>query len=173
MLVLDDGLAISECTAITEYLDNLDGAPALTGATPRDKALVHMMQRRVEILLLEPVDDYFHYGTSGLGAALRPWRKPDWAGAKEWGVRRGAEAVASLPYFEDVLRERTFVAGETFSMADISLFAGLTFAGGAGLPVAPALTALAAWRERIAALPSVRDRTGQAFHPEDGPRLGA
>ena len=37
-----------------------------------------MMQRRGEIMLLDPVDDYFHYGTAGLGEALRPWRMPDW-----------------------------------------------------------------------------------------------
>ncbi len=72
VLVLDDGFVISECTAITEYLDNLDGAPTLTGRTPREKAAIHMMQRRVEQMLLDPIDDYFHYGTRGLGEALRP-----------------------------------------------------------------------------------------------------
>ncbi|MEI9851794.1 MAG: glutathione S-transferase N-terminal domain-containing protein [Sphingomonas sp.] len=69
--------------------------PVLTGRTPREKALIHMMQRRAEIMVIEPVDDYFHYGTPGLGAALRPWRKPEWDGRHEWGERRGAEAVAN------------------------------------------------------------------------------
>jgi glutathione S-transferase len=167
VLVLDDGLAISESTAITEYLDNLDGNPTLTGRTPREKALIHMMQRRVEMMLLETVDDYFHYGTAGLGKALRPWRMPDWAGAKEWGQRRGAQAVANLPYFDDVLKERPFIAGDSFSMADISLFAGLAFAAGAGLPIAPELTTLAAWRERVSQLPAVKNRSGATFLPED------
>ena len=167
VLELDDGFVISESTAITEYLDNLDGNPTLTGRTPREKALIHMMQRRVEMLLIEPVDDYFHYGTPGLGAALRPWRMPDWSGAKEWGERRGAQAVAALPYFEEVLGGRPFIAGESFSMADISLFAGLAFAAGAGLPIAPELTALAAWREKVSQLPAVRNRSGQTFLPED------
>ncbi len=108
----------------------------------------------------------------GLGSKLKPWRKPDWANAEEWGVRRGAEAVANLPYFEEVLRKRSFIAGDVFSMADISLFAGLAFAGAAGLPIAPELTALAAWQERVSDLPSVKNRTGQAFRPEDPPRLG-
>jgi glutathione S-transferase len=167
VLVLEDGLALSESTAITEYLDNLDGNPTLTGRTPREKALIHMMQRRVEMMLLETVDDYFHYGTPGLGQALRPWRMPDWSAAKEWGERRGAQAVANLPYFDEVLRERPFIAGDTFSMADISLFAGLAFAAGAGLPIAPELTALAAWRERVSQLPAVKNRSGQTFLPED------
>ena len=167
VLVLEDGLALSESTAITEYLDNLDGNPTLTGKTPREKALIHMMQRRVEMMLLETVDDYFHYGTPGLGKALRPWRMPDWSAAKEWGERRGGQAVANLPYFDEVLRERPFIAGDTFSMADISLFAGLAFAAGAGLPIAPELTALAAWHERVSQLPAVKNRSGQTFLPED------
>jgi glutathione S-transferase len=167
VLELEDGLCISESTAITEYLDNLDGNPTLTGKTPREKALIHMMQRRVEMMLLETVDDYFHYGTPGLGAALRPWRMPDWAGKEEWGKRRGAQAVANLPYFDDVLKTRPFIAGELFSMADISLFAGIAFAAGAGLPIAPGLTALAAWRERVSQVPAVKNRSGQDLLPED------
>ncbi|MBT2186208.1 glutathione S-transferase family protein [Sphingobium nicotianae] len=165
VLLLDDGLALSESPAITEYLDNLDGNPVLTGRTPREKGLIHMMQRRVEIMLLDPVDDYFHYGTRGLGEALRPWRMPEWDAAekKAWGERRGALAVANLPYFDGALRERPFLAGDFFSLADISLWAGLVFLTGAGLPIAPELTALAAWKAKVDDLPAVRNRTGQNF----------
>lgn len=165
VLVLDDGLTLSESVAITEYLDNLDGDPVLTGTTPREKAMIHMMHRRAEILLMDPVDDYFHYGSPGLGEALKPWRKPDWDADEKtrWGERRGAEAVANLPYFDGVLKTQPFLAGERFSMADITLWAGLVFAQGAGLTIDPALTALAAWRERVDALPAVKNRTGQSF----------
>lgn len=172
VLELEDGMILSESTAITEYLDNLDGEPVLTGRTPREKGMIHMMQRRVEQLLLERVDDYFHYGTPGLGAALRPWRMPDWPAAREWGERRGAEAVANLPYFDEWLAERPFLAGPTYSMADITLFITLSFAGAAGLPVAPGLDHLADWKARMAALPAVRDRSGQNLRPEDLRRLG-
>src|ERR1700733_15569285 len=44
VLELDDGTFISESTAITQYLDNLDGNPILTGTTPLDRANVLMMQ---------------------------------------------------------------------------------------------------------------------------------
>lgn len=171
VLVLDDGFAISESTAITEYLDNLDGAPSLTGRTPREKAVIHMMQRRVESMLLEPIDDYFHYATPGLGSALRPWRMPDWPAAKEWGQRRGAQAVSALPYFNSVLEHSLFLAGERFSMADITLYAGLDFAEGAGLAVAEKLAALACWRETVSALPAVKNRSGKNLRPEDIDRL--
>ena len=173
VLELDDGTVISESTAITEYLDNLDGNPTLTGKSPREKGLIHMMQRRVEMMVLEAIDDYFHYGTPGLGKALRPWRMPDWSGAKEWGQRRGAQAVQNMPYFNDILAKQPFVAGDAFSMADISLWAALAFADAIGLPIAPELTALAAWRSKVSDIPAVKNRSGQAILPEDLARFGA
>lgn len=173
VLELDDGTVISESTAITEYLDNLDGNPTLTGKTSREKGIIHMMQRRVEMMVLEAIDDYFHYGTPGLGKALRPWRMPDWSGAKEWGERRGAQAVQNMPYFNDILAKTPFVAGDAFSMADISLWAALAFADAIGLPIAPELTALAAWRSKVSDIPAVKNRSGQAILPEDLARFGA
>lgn len=172
VLELDDGTIISESTAITEYLDNLDGNPMLTGKTPREKGLIHMMQRRVEMMVLEAIDDYFHYGTPGLGKALRPWRMPDWSGAKEWGQLRGAQAIQNLPYFNDILAKQPFVAGDAFSLADISLWAALEFANAIGLPVDPALKALAAWRTKVSDIPAVKNRSGQAVLPEDIARVG-
>ena len=67
VLELEDGTTIAECTAITEYLDNLDGKPTLTGTGARERALIHMMQRRAEAGLLDAVAAYFHHATPGLG----------------------------------------------------------------------------------------------------------
>lgn len=173
VLELADGTIISEPTAITEYLDNLDGNPTLTGTTPREKAVIHMMQRRAEMLVIDAVDDYFHYGTPGLGAALRPWRMPGWSGAREWGQRRGAYAVANMPYFDTLLAKQPFLAGGRFTMPDITLFAGLMFAELVGLPIAPELTALHAWRGTISNLPAVKNRSGQTTPPEDLARMTA
>jgi glutathione S-transferase len=172
VLELDDGTPIAECTAITEYLDNLDGNPVLTGRTPREKALVHMMQRRAEAELIDPVGQYFHHATPGLGPALQAFKSPDWAGRVEWGQRQGARAMAGMRHLDGVLREQPFVAGDRFSMPDITVFAGLMFADAAGLAMPEECTALAAWRERVAALPSVAGRSGQQFLPEDLRRLG-
>src|SRR5258705_13461712 len=48
VLELDDGTYLSECTAITEYLDNLDGNPTLTGRTPPGKARIAMLRKYAE-----------------------------------------------------------------------------------------------------------------------------
>jgi glutathione S-transferase len=77
-----------------------------------------------------------------------------------------------MKYFDDVLKSRPFVAGEAFSMADITVFASLNFAEAAGLAIPPELASLAAWRTKVSELPSVKKRSGQAFLPEDLKRFG-
>jgi glutathione S-transferase len=172
VLELDDGTFISESTAITEYLDNLDGNPTLTGRTPHEKALIHMMQRRAEAYVLDPVGLYFHHATPGLGDALQAFKSPGWQGRIEMGQREGEKARAGMKYFNEVLADQDFVAGDSFSMADITLFAGLMFADAAGLGVPAEHGALLQWRERVALLPSVKNRSGQAFLPFDLKRMG-
>ncbi|WP_431101230.1 glutathione S-transferase family protein [Roseateles noduli] len=172
VLELDDGTLISESTAITEYLDNLDGRPSLTGRTPREKALIHMMQRRAESFVLDPVGLYFHHATPGLGAALQVYKSPDWSARKEMGLQEAQKVVQGYRYFDDLLQHRPFLAGDHFSMADITLFAGLMFADAAGIPAPEDHQALQAWRRRVAALPSVRERSGQQFVQEDLTRMG-
>jgi glutathione S-transferase len=156
VLQLDDGTCISECAAITEYLDNLDGNPSLTGRTPKQRAIVHMMQKRAESELADPVGIYFHHSTPGLGAGLQPYKSPDWEGRVEWGNRQRDKAVAGMKYFDQVLQAQPYVAGEQFSMADITVFAGLVFAGFASIDVPEECVALAAWQAKVAERPSVK-----------------
>ena len=171
-LELDDGTVLAESTAITEYLDNLDGNPVLTGRTPREKGVIHMMQRRAESEVLDAVGHYFHYAAGSLGPVLQAFKSPDWAGRKEWGEREGRRAIAGMRYFDEVLRATPYVAGERFSMADITLLAGLWFAGAAGLAVPEELASLKEWQARVSELPAVRQRGGQNFLPEDLKRMG-
>jgi glutathione S-transferase len=172
VLQLDDGTYIAESTAITEYLDNLDGDPKLTGKTPREKAVIHMMQKRAETELLDAVGDYFHHATPGLGADLQVFKSPEWAGRQEWGNRQRDRALKGMKYFDTVLRKHSFVAGDAFSMADITVFAGLMFVDAAGIVVPEDHSALNAWRAKVADLPSVKNRSGQMFVADDLRRLG-
>ena len=135
VLELDDGTFISESTAITDYLDNLDGKPTLTGRTPREKAMIHMMQRRAEAELLDAVGNYFHNATPGLGPILQVYKNPEWVDRTAWGHQQRDKALAGLKYFDDVLKTRPYVAGDRFSMADITVFAGLMFADAAGIEI--------------------------------------
>ncbi|MET0935914.1 MAG: glutathione S-transferase [Luteibacter sp.] len=159
VLELDDGTAISECTAITEYLDNLDGNPILTGRTPLEKATVHMMQKRAESELIDAIGIYFHHATDGLGAALRVYKHPDWEGRAYWGEMHRAQAIAGMHYFDTVLRTRPYVAGNVFSMADATVLGALLFAFYAKIEVPADCTALLAWKDRMYTLPQVQQAT--------------
>lgn len=152
VLELDDGTFIAECTAITEYLDSLDGTPTLTGGTPRDKGLIHMMSRRAELELLDAVSVYFHHATPGLGPDVELYQNA------EWGFRQRDKALRGMRYFDGIVRDRPFVAGEFFSMADITVIGGLIFAGLVELPIPAECAALKAWYARMQERPSVRDR---------------
>lgn len=90
-------------------------------------------------------------------------------GRHEWGKRRGAFAVQYLPYFDKELETRPFIAGDTFSMADITLFVSLVFCDIASLPIAPNLTTLAAWRARVSQISPSRTAVVGTFSPATSP----
>lgn len=152
VLELEDGTLIAECTAITEYLDNLDGAPTLTGRTAREKGLIHMMSKRAELELLDAISVYFHHATPGLGPHVEIYQNA------EWGLRQRDKAVRGMHYFDAVLKTQPFVAGEAFSMADITVIGGLIFAGLVKVPVPAECEALQAWYARMQERSSVRNR---------------
>ncbi len=152
VLELDDGTLIAECTAITEYLDGLGGAPTLTGNTSREKGLIHMMNKRAELELLDPISVYFHHATPGLGPDVEIYQNA------EWGFRQRDKALKGMKYFDGVLKRQPYVAGDVFSMADITIIAGLIFAGLVKLSVPTECEALRTWYAGMQERPSVKNR---------------
>lgn len=107
------------------------------------------MQRRAEVGLLDAVASYFHHATPGLGPHIESYQN------REWGEKSRERAVAGMRYLDGVLATQPYLAGENFSMADITAFAGLGFADFAKIEVPADLANLHAGRTRIAARPSV------------------
>ncbi len=149
VLELDDGTHISECTAITEYIDHAFEGPSLTGKTAKERAVIHMMQRRAENNLLDAVGTYFHHATPGLGPDLETYQN------KEWGEKQREKAIAGMRYFDGVLGGQSQIAGNDFTMADITVFAGLAFADFAKIDIPADCSNLLAWRAAAAARPSI------------------
>ena len=148
-LELDDGTVISECTAITEYLDGTFGERTLTGNTPKERAVIHMMQRRAEAKLLDAIATYFHQATPGLG--------PDVEGEQcaQWGEMQRARAIEGMHYFNSVLANQPYIAGEKHSMADITVFAGLAYADFAKVDIPEQCKYLLSWREQMSQRPGI------------------
>ncbi|MGI9507072.1 MAG: glutathione S-transferase family protein [Geminicoccaceae bacterium] len=149
VLELEDGSCISECTAITEYIDHAFEGPSLTGKTPKDRATIHMMQRRAETNLLDAVATYFHHATPGLGPDIEGYQN------KEWGEKQKEKALSGMRYFDELLGAQPYIAGGDFSMADITAFAGLAFADFANIDIPDDCRNLKSWREKVAARPSI------------------
>ena len=63
-----------------------------------------------------------------------------------------------MHYFDGIVRRHPYVAGDSFSMADIAVIGGLIFARLVELPIPDACDALRDWYARMQQRPSVRDR---------------
>ncbi len=144
LLELDDGTCISECTAITEYIDRVFEGPSLVGQGGKERAVVHMMQRRAEQGVFDAVAAYFHHATPGLGPSIELYQN------KDWGLKQRERALLGMSYFDTVLARDDHVAGANYSMADITLFVGLGYADFAKIGVPSEYRHLHAWRARIA-----------------------
>ena len=151
VLQVEDGSYIAECTAITMYLDGLGSKPVLTGATAQEKGVIHMMSKRAEIEFLDAISVYFHHATPGLGPDVEMYQN------REWGLRMRDKALRGAHYFNSVLEVQPYVAGTTYSMADITVIAAFVFASIVKLEIPEELIALHEWHNRMLARPAVQD----------------
>lgn len=142
---LECGTHIGRCTAIIEYIDGAYEGPSLIGDTPKQRAITQMMNLRAEDGLVEAVGAYFHHATEGLGPDLETDQLP------AMGERGKNRAQATMRYLDGVLADQDYLAGDQFTMADITAYAGLAFADFAKVQVSSDLSNLAKWRERVAA----------------------
>ena len=85
---LDDGTAISECTAITTHLDHQSKVQRLTGNTAAELVRAHMMKKRIETDLLDALATYFYHATPGLGPELETYQNVSWASIKRTSPSR-------------------------------------------------------------------------------------
>ena len=145
-LELDDGTCIAETIAISRYLEEIQPAPPLFGSTPLEKAQVEMWNRRVELNFLMPVAHAFR-NLTGFFKDREPI-------VEEWGQVSAEAAKEALPLFDAQLQGSTWLAGENFSVADISFVCALDFARGTKRDLPYDLPGLSAWYERISARPS-------------------
>jgi glutathione S-transferase len=149
VLELDDGTYITECNAIIEYIDTAFTGISLTGTSAKERAVISMMQSRAQSMVLDAVAAYFHHATEGLGPTLETYQN------KEWGDKQGEKALAGFKYFNHILSKSDYVAGIVFTTADITLFAGLTFADFSKIEIPSDYTHLIAWRAKIAERPAL------------------
>jgi glutathione S-transferase len=155
-LVLEDGTAIGEVLAIWRYLEEVYPTPALLGSTPKDKALVTMWERRAEL-------EGFAAVMEGVRNAAERLKGRAIAGPHDYDqipalIERSKLRVRD--FYADLnarLMEEPFVAGNRFSVADITALVTVDFATKAMSFAAPTeLRALNHWYEKISSRPGAK-----------------
>ena len=147
-LVLDDGTAISETVAICRYLDETHDGPPMFGTTPVERAQQDMWIRRVEFVLMNPVGMYWRHAHPLTARLLTQF--------KDFGESNRETYEGGLKWLDRELADKPFVAGETYSMADICALTTVDFADWIGLPVPDGLANVKAWHARVTARPSAQ-----------------
>lgn len=148
-LELDDGTVLTEITAICEYVDELKkDTPSLIGDTAEERAITRMWTRRIDLNIVEPAANGFRFAEGLKMFQNRVRCIPQAADDLK------ATARDKLAWLDGLMVAKPFIAGNKLTMADILLFAFLTFMGNVGQPLDPALKNLSAWFERMKARPS-------------------
>lgn len=147
VLELDDGTAIAESVAICRYIEELHPEPALFGTGARERALVDMWQRRLEFGLLTAVAAVFRHSHP----AMAEWEVPQVAA---WGEANRPKVADMLGLLDRHLADQPFVAGERFSIADITGLVALDFLKPARLAIPEELAHVRRWHAALRARPS-------------------
>lgn len=149
VLELDDGRFLSESRAICAYLEGLCPEPNLMGRDSDERAFIEMADRQVEFGFFVPLMQLIRHTHPGFA----PLEQPQFA---EYGATQGLRMREAAAMLDATLAGQAFIAGERFTIADITAFCALEFArlirfraGDAGF------AHLQAWRDRIAARPGI------------------
>jgi glutathione S-transferase len=119
ILELDDGTVLAETVAICRYFEELHPEPPLMGVDARDRAFVEMWQRRMEFEVALPIMQTFRNTHDYLKGRITQ--------VPEYGEVCRKYAHKRLAWLDGELSDRNFVAGDRYTIADITLMIGIDF----------------------------------------------
>jgi glutathione S-transferase len=148
VLELDDGTCIAESVAICRYFEEIHPQPPLMGTDARDRALVEMWQRRMELEIFIPITQVFRNTH-----AFFKGRIPQ---VPEYGEVCRKHVEKQLGWLDSVLADRAFVAGERYTIADITALCGIDFGKVSKIRIQPEQKNLMRWYEAVSGRPSAK-----------------
>lgn len=146
VLELDDGTCLGETVAICRYLEALHPEPPLMGTDPLDQARVEMWNRRMEFEIFWPIAFVFR-NTHEFFRDVLPQ-------VPEFGEVSREHALQRMAWLNAELAGRKHVAGDDFTIADITALCGIDFGRITGIRIAPELTHLKRWYDAVSSRPS-------------------
>ena len=148
ILELDDGTCIAESDAICTYFENTVPEPTLMGTDAKSKAVISMWQRQVEMALLLQVGMCFQHSTGYFKDRMVP--------VAEYGKQAGINAAKYLNILERRLELNTYIAGEDFSIADITALCAIDFARVVDIRLSDKHTNIRRWYDLVNQRPSAK-----------------
>ena len=148
VLELDDGTIIAESVAICRYFEGLHPEPPLMGTGALDSAIVEMWQRRIELALFMMVGLAFR-NTSEFFKGRIPQ-------VPEFGEVCKNDAVKRLQWLDQELANRPFIAGQRYTIADITALVAIDFGRWIKIAIQPEQKNLARWYEAVSSRPSAK-----------------
>lgn len=149
ILVLDDGTAISETMAICRYFEETKPEPALFGHSAIGRANVEMWNRRMELGLMSHVTQAFRHTHPAMAHLEVPQ-------VKDWGEANKQKALDVLAMLDQELAGNEFVAGDAYTVADITALVAIDFMRPARITVPEALGHVKRWHAAVSARPSAK-----------------
>jgi glutathione S-transferase len=147
VLVLDDGTIITESVAICRYLEELHPSPALFGTGAVERAKVEMWNRRVEIEVFGTIGD--------VALHSEPFFKDRLVQFPAFAETQRKAVPKKWAWLDRELADgRPFLAGENFSVADITGGVAAWLGGVFGMEMPTELPHVRRWSERVKARPS-------------------
>ncbi len=148
ILELDDGAIIAESTAICRYFEETKPEPPLLGTDARDRAIVEMWLRRVEFEVTFPIMQTFRN--------THDFFKGRISQVPEWGAACKKRAIKQLAWLDDEMADRPFVAGDRYTIADITLLIGVDFGRVSDIRIDPEHKNLTRWYGEVSSRPSAK-----------------
>jgi glutathione S-transferase len=156
MLELDDGTCIGEAMAIARYLEELYPDPPLFGATPLQRATIDMWEKRANEEGMLAASELFRntaptFADRGLPGSAQPIPQ-----IPELTVRAKERMARFFKKFDGQLARNRYVAGDTYSVADITTLCAIDFGKWTELDIPPECTHLRRWYDDVSARPSAK-----------------
>jgi glutathione S-transferase len=146
---LDDGTHLAESVAICRYLEGLHPEPNLMGKDNREQAFIEMWNRRMELNLFAVAARAFQHTNELFKARIKQF--------PEYGETQRETVKQQLQWLDAQIGNKPFIAGDRFTIADITALVGVDFAAqAAGVSADPALKNLARWHQSVSSRPSAK-----------------
>jgi glutathione S-transferase len=148
VLELDDGTCIAESVAICRYFEGVQPNPPLMGVDAKDRAVVEMWNRRMELAVLMPIANSFRLRHEFFKSRIR--QCPEYAAVEK------ENAEDSLKWLDTELANRRYITGDRFTIADITAMVAIDFGRISKIAIQPDQKNLARWHAEVAARPSTK-----------------